>query len=130
MTLKKLFVYSVLQWVILALLKIWFFNSQIFSNYGLQELVFWAAVAAVAAAIVRRLGVLNFLEAFFLIIAWFLGDLLFDLLATSIYTGLSIFYNPAYWLGYAALAVAIIFFHKKRHIQVRKELHAKHYGHH
>ncbi|MBI5530180.1 MAG: hypothetical protein HY918_01635 [Candidatus Doudnabacteria bacterium] len=130
MTIRKFLLFGFLQWLILTAVKLWFFNHQIFSNSGWQEIAYWVLTAAVVAALSRRFGVLNYLEAFFLATVWSLGDALMDLLITSIYTGLGIFYTRAYWFGFLFLALGIILFHKKRHIHVRHELHAKHHGHH
>lgn len=93
-------------------------------------MLFWFLAAAIGAAIVRRFGVLNYLEVFFIIIVWFLIDLFLDLVVTTSYTGYTIFSRADFWLVYLFLGLAVLFFHKKRHIQIRKELHASHSGHH
>jgi len=129
MTIKNLFLYSFLQWLLFSLLKIWFFNYEILSNAGWQNILFWIFCAIIAAAVVRRFGIINYLEAMFLIIVWILGDLLLDLMILSIYTGLGIFSTVEYWVGFGILALSIFFFHKKRHIHVRKLLHHSHGGH-
>jgi hypothetical protein len=125
MTSKKLFSYFFAQYVILALLKLWFFNYTIFSNAGFQEIVFWIIVVITGAALVRRFGVINFFESFFIIFVWLVGDLLLDLLVTSRFTVTSIFATREYWTAVLLLALSVFLFHKKRHIQVRHELHAK-----
>ncbi len=130
MSIKQLFFYSFLQWLCMTLLKVWFFNNQVLSNPGLQSLVFWLLSAVLGAAIVRRLGILNYLEVFFIVIVWFLVDLFFDLIITSAYTGYKIFTSSDFWIVYLVLGLSVIFLHKKRHIQVRKEQHAHRHGHH
>ncbi len=130
MTMKNLFLYSFLQWVFFSILKYLFFNYQILSNSGWQNILFWLLAAAISAAFARRFGVINFLEAIFLIIIWTLGDLLLDLMLLSIYTGLGIFSKVEYWVGFFVFGLSILFFHKKRHIHVRKLLAHSHHGHH
>jgi hypothetical protein len=125
MNLKNVALASLLQWLILALLKAWFFNSQIFESAGLQQIVYWLLVIAVMAAIARRFGIINFLESFFLVFVWTLQNLLFDVLFLSPFTTMRIFYVPWYWWGYFAAIASILLFHKKRHIHVRHEMHAK-----
>lgn len=125
MTSKKLALYTLYQFVILALLKVWFFNTVIFSNAGIQQIVFWIIVIIIGAALVRRFEVINFFESFFIIFIWVVGDAFFDLLITSRFTGLSIFAGQEYWVGAFFLGLSVFLFHKKRHLQVRHELHAK-----
>ncbi len=129
MNLKTLSLYSFLQWIILAFVKVWFFNSQIFSGPLLQSWVFWVITALVGAAVIRRFGVINYLEVFFILFAWVLGGAFLDLLITGNFTGLSIFTKPEYWISYIFLILSALIFHKKRHIQIRKELQAKHHAH-
>jgi len=129
MTIKNLFLYSFLQWIFFSLLKIWVFNYEILSNAGWQNILFWLLSAVIAAAVVRRFGIINYLEAMFLIIVWILGDLLLDLMILSIYTGLGIFSSIEYWVGFGILALSVFLFHKKRHIHVRKLLQHSHRGH-
>lgn len=126
MTVTKLIFFSFLQWVFYTLLKVWFFRFWS-PEYFFHSLLYWLVVAVIAAALVRRIGVINYLESFFLVIVWLLSGLLMDLLVTAIFTGLQMFGRVEYWVGYFVMFVAIVLFHKKRHIQVRKELHAKHH---
>ena len=126
MTPKKFLLLLFAQWLILTLLKAWFFHSQIFGNPGLQQIVFWLLTAVVAAALVRRFDHISFFEAFFVVFSWTVLDLLLDLLLLSPYTGLSIFSAPEYWWGFVIMIASILLFHKKRHIKVRHDLHAHH----
>ncbi len=126
MTPKKFLLLLFVQWLVLALLKAWFFNSQIFSNPGFQQTIYWILTAAITAALIRRFEHINFLEAFFVIIAWTLLDLLLDLIVLSPYTGVSIYSAPEYWWGIVVMVTSILLFHKKRHIKVRHDLRAHH----
>jgi hypothetical protein len=125
MTSKKLALYSALQWIIFIPLKIWFFNYPIFSNAGIEQIFFWLVVAAIGGAVVRKLGIINFFESFFITVIWFLGGLLLDFLITGRFTGTSLFSNSQYWFGWVALALSIFVFHKKKHIHARHQLHAQ-----
>lgn len=125
MVAKNFFLHTVLLLIILTVIKIWFFHYEIFSNSGIQQIVFWLLCAAVAASFVRRFGLISYFEAIFIIIVWTLGGLLLDLLVTGIFTGLSIFSKTEYWAAFALMACVIFVFHKKRHIHIRHELHAK-----
>lgn len=129
MTGKKFLLYSFLQLIIFTLLKIWFFNSQIFANSGIQQIAFWAVLVVISAALIRRMGIMNYLESFFTIIVWFLAGMLLDLIITSAYTGLGIFYRKDYWAGFLVMAIAVFLFHKKRHVYLRHDIHAGHGGH-
>ena len=122
MTIRSFFGYTLLQLVILMLLKIWFFNSAILDNAGLQTIIYWGLTMVAAAAFVRRLGVINYLEAIFIAIAWTLLDIFFDLIVTSLYlkVGVSVFSQISLWVGYFILALVVFLFHKKRHIAIRK----------
>ena len=126
MTPKKFLLIFAFQWIFLALLKGYFYKVQIFSNPGLQQVVFWAAIVIIVAALVRRFGPISFLEAFILVFVWTLVDLLLDVIILNMFTGLSIFTTSFYWFGILTMDVVILLFHKKRHIHIRQQLHAHH----
>jgi hypothetical protein len=94
------------------------------------EYIFWLVLAVTAVALVRRLGVINYLEAAFVAIMWFLSNLFFDLLITIQILGVGLLSKWQLWIGYIILMLAIFFFHKKRHVEIRKEQAAHHHGHH
>ena len=124
MTPGKLALYFFVQWLILALLKVWLLSGQpVLSNSGLQMLLFWFLACIVAVAVVRRFGILNFLEVFFLAIVWTIGYSVLDLIFTTPFTGLKLFFRIDYWAAYVLIAAAIVLFHKKRHVAIRKGLH-------
>jgi hypothetical protein len=126
MTPKKFLLLLFVQWLILALLKAWFFNTQIFSNPGFQQIVYWILTAVIIAALVRRFDYISFLEAFLVVFFWTLLDLLLDLVLLSPYIGLSIYSSAEYWWGLVIMIVSIMVFHKKRHIKIRHDLRAHH----
>jgi hypothetical protein len=126
MTPKKFLLLLFVQWLVLALLKAWFFNSQIFSNPGFQHIVYWILTAVIIAALIRRFDHISFLEAFLVVFSWTLLDLLLDLVLLSPYTGLSIYSGAEYWWGIVIMIVSIMVLHKKRHIKIRHDLRAHH----
>ena len=125
MTSKKLYSYFLVQYVILALFKLWFFNNVIFPNAGFQQIVFWIIAAITGAALVRRFGIINFFESFFIIFVWILGDIILDALITRRFIAVPIFSTVEYWFGLLILGLSVFLFHKKKHIQVRHDLAAK-----
>ncbi len=127
---KKFLGLTILQFIIVVPLRIYFFNNEIFESPTLQAWIFWGINAVLAAAFVRRMGVMNFLESFFLFFIWFVFGLLLDLLITSGYTGLEMFKRSEYWVGYLVLGVTIFITHRKRHIHRRHELRALKHGSH
>jgi hypothetical protein len=126
MTPKKFLVIFILQALFFALLKGYFFQHQIFDNPGLQQVVFWAVIIIITAALARRFGPITFLEAFILVVVWTLGDLLLDLIIVTPFTGLSIFSASQYWFGFLVMDAALMVLHKMRHIHMRHQMHAKH----
>jgi hypothetical protein len=129
MTPKKFIIFFVLQLVLFIFIKVWLFNNLILENPFSQNLFFWALVCFVTTALIRRFGVITYFEAFTIITVWVLVDAFFDLIITSSFTGLGLFAQWSYWVGYLVMLISIVFFHKKRHIHLRKELHAKHHAH-
>ena len=90
------------------------------------QIVYAFFVFVIAMACARRLGVINFLEAMLATIIWVIGLLVGDFLFTQMVLGKEIFQHVVLWAGYVVAAVAIFLFHKKRHIQIRRELAAHH----
>jgi hypothetical protein len=128
MTFKKIFLLAFILWAFLVLLKVWFFNHTIFENPGTQQIVFWIIVAIVTAALIRRLGVMHYIECFFVSGVWVFTTLLADLFITSQVTSYNIFSKVSYWVSFFVIAFSAFLFHKKRHVQIRKEQ-AAHHGH-
>lgn len=129
MTIRSFFFITLLQWIFFTILKVYFLKYSLFGNVGLQILVFWGLVMVLSAAMVRRLGIINFFESVFIILVWVVGGMLVDLIVTSVYTTTQIFRNFPLWTAYGLEAFAIFAFHKKRHIIIRHEQHAHHAGH-
>ena len=129
MTPRKFFVIFLLQALVFGVLKAGFYNY-----FDYQDIywifLYWAAVSIVTVYLVRRLGIINFFEAFLVIGLWVAGDVLLDAMLTASFSSTRIFSQLYFWGGYGFMAVFIFFMHKKRHIHIRKEQRAHHHGHH
>ena len=126
---QAFFLFTFLQFGILIPVRILFLGDHEFFSPILQNWLFWAINIVLSVAFIRRIGVLNFMEAFFIFLVWFLGGLFLDLLITSAFVRVPVFIQNTYWYGYLFMLFSIMLFHKKRHIHIRKEMYAKH-GHH
>lgn len=129
MNIKKFFGFFILLWISLAFAKVWLLNGEIFTNATLQHFVFYAIVCLITVALFRRFGIITYIETILALIFYILGGIFLDLIVTSNYTTLSLFKNEVYWIGYVVMILAAMVFHKKRHIYLRKELHAQHHAH-
>ncbi len=127
MTSKRLFFLGLILWLILAIVK-YFFFLYLDLNSLLVQIIFGFLVVVCTMACARRLGVINYLEACLAGFVWFFIALVLDFLITQRFIGLSLFANWILWAGYALVLVSVLFFHKKRHVAIRKE-HAAHHGH-
>jgi hypothetical protein len=129
MNIKKFFGFFFLQWLIFLFVKIWLFKGQIFSSLTIQHLVYYLIIAVVIVALFRRFGIITYIETLFALFFYIIASLFLDLVITTNYTGLNLFKDYSYWIGYVVLFLAAMFFHKKRHIYLRKELHSHGHGH-
>jgi hypothetical protein len=118
MTPKKFLRMFLLQLIFITAVKVYFFKNYDFSN-ALNVYLYWLAIVVITAAFVRRLGIMNFLEAFIVCILWFVTDLFVDLIFTSGIAGLSIFTTRGYWSGHVMMLATILIAHKKKHIHAR-----------
>ncbi len=128
MTFTRFFGFGFLLWLLLAVGKALFLNVLNLDSLWLQFL-YAVFVFVVAVACTRRLGVINYLEGAMVAILWTVGVLLGDVIFLWAIFRWEIFVHLVSWIGYLLTVIAIFLFHKKRHVQVRKEL-AEHHGHH
>jgi hypothetical protein len=129
MTIKKIFLFLFLQLIILLAVKLVFFKVFNVTSDG-AEYFYWVVLAIVGVALVRRLAVINYLEAAFVALLWFLFNVFFDLIVTARFLGIGMFGKWQLWVGYLVLILSIFFFHRKRHVEIRKEQAAHHHDHH
>lgn len=127
MTLKSFFFITLLQWAAMLLLRFFYFKGN-FGEGNIEYYIYFFLIAFFTLVLVRRVGTINFLEAIFICFFWFCAFVFLDLIVTSAFLGVDIFKNWGFWVGYLIMVLVAFLFHKKRHVQIRKEQH-KH-GHH
>lgn len=119
MTIASLLIGTFTSQVILVLLKVFFFRSLDLGN-NLVIALFYFAFVIVTIAIVRRLGILNYIESIFLSAVWLITSLLVDVVITATVVGYDMYQTWTYWLSLLVMIIVIISLHKKQHVQVRK----------
>lgn len=119
MTIVSLIIGTIVSQILFATTKVLFITS-VNLDSGWMMTVFFVALAAEAIAISRRMGTLNYLEAFFLTAVWLILSLLVDLVITTNFTGRDVYTTLYFWMTYLVIALAVIIFHKKIHVEVRK----------
>lgn len=130
MTFTKLIGFGILLAVVMSAVKVFFYQSFNWDDSTVVHYVFWLIAASFSVALIRRLGVITFLEAIVVCSLWIFFQLIVDLAVTASITGYRIFISPAFLIGYLIVIVAMFVFHKKRHVHIRKEMRAKGGGHH
>jgi hypothetical protein len=75
-----------------------------------------------AIALIRRFGPINYFEAFFVMFLWAVISLASDLIITSSIIGREVYSDWHFWLSYVVVLLAILIFHKKQHVEVRKAM--------
>ena len=80
----------------------------------------WLIIILATTAWCRRLGILNFFEAILVIVIWLFSSLFVDLIVLSLTVGQGIYRQWELWLTYPIMVIAIFLFHKKRHIDIRR----------
>ena len=124
MTFGKLLVGTIAVTLLSVAVKTFFIRAL---NIDSQIMVYlmWLVLAVVTIAIVRRLGVLNYLEAFFVSAMWLVITSLVDLLILGTITQYEVYRQAYFTLTYVILIVAVIVFHKKAHVHIRRAFKAK-----
>lgn len=126
MSFSKFFLFGILLWLLLSLLKGLFLQALNLQVWPLQVLFIFATII-ISMACARRLGVINYLEAGLVAFLWTAGVLIVDLMLLYAVLKLPVFSGITQWLSYGAVATGIFFFHKKRHVHIRHEQHAHHH---
>ncbi|MDQ3018374.1 MAG: hypothetical protein M3Q64_00690 [bacterium] len=123
MTIPQLILGTFFGQLLLMLTKLFFINylniENVIIRYGM-----WAIIIIISIAIIRRMGTLNYLEAFFITIVWTITALLVDFALTSSFTGREVYKTWYFWLNYLMMILAIVIFHRKTHVQIRN-MHTK-----
>ncbi len=111
MTAKSLVLSTIGLLLFLSLVKIFFIKLFNLDPWYMTT-VFLLVTILVTTGIVRRAGKLNNFEVIIAIVFWTPSILLWDFVLLGPILGLEIFYKVYFWLNYAAMLFAIIFFHK------------------
>lgn len=127
MTIKRYLAVTFIQLIVLMALKVVFYRVFSFAN-PYVEICYWIATLLAAFFLVRKVGVIHYLEAFFTAGFWSVLDLIFDSFVTLPLAGAPIFSTRVLWIGYGLLILAVILVHKKRHVHIRQG--QTHHGHH
>jgi hypothetical protein len=128
MTFTRFFGFGALLWILLAILKAVFLKVFNLDSFFLQVL-FGFLVFVISMACARRLGFINYLEGALVSVVWTIGIIIFDFFILLPFLGWVVFGKVVLWAGYLLVALSIFLFHKKRHVQIRRELAAHHHGH-
>lgn len=124
MTFAKLIMGTFAAMLLLTAIKIFFIR---FLNIDSQIMVYlmWLFLAVATIAIVRRLGVLNYLEAFFVTAILLITTAFTDVVTIGAMTDYDVYRQAYFLLTYVVLIVSVIVFHKKAHVHIRKAFKAK-----
>lgn len=129
-TFTKLFGLGFLFLTVMVATKIVFWRFFNWDDVKILHVFFLGWVIVWGVALIRRLGVINYLELMMAGGLWLVLWLLADAAVTAPLLGWKIFIDGSFLLGYLLVVVAWFIFHKKRHVHLRHELHAKHHGGH
>lgn len=120
MTIASLLIGTFISQVAFVILKVFFYRN-LNTDSWTAIILFWLAFSILIIAIVRRMGILNYAESFFLTAVWFITSLIVDVVITATVIGNYDMYKTlSYWITYLVLIVVLITFHKKQHVEVRK----------
>lgn len=121
MTPAQLIIKTATLQALLVILKIIFFG---YLNIELLAIliIYYLLLSACSIALVRRFGPINYFEAFLVIILWLIISLATDYYITATVVGGEVFADIHFWISYAVVLLAILIFHKKQHVEMRKAL--------
>lgn len=119
MNTERFAIFSFLAVVLTTLVKLIFITNLNIDNVILVY-VMWLLVALISIACARRLGIISYLEAIFVLGVWLLFELFLDLLLISSLAGNEVYHHLYLWISYLVMMVVVFLFHKKRHVEVRK----------
>ena len=119
MTIASLLIGTFASQVLFVLIKIFFIGSLDMDN-GLIMAAYYAALVLVTIAVVRRMGILNYVESIFLVGVWFFTILIVDYVITASFIGWDIYKIWTYWLSLLVILLSVMIFHKALHVQVRR----------
>lgn len=119
MTILALLLGTIVSEVLFVLTKVIFINYLDIDNF-IVKVSYFVVLIIITTAVIRRMGVINYLECFFTAILWFIVMILVDMSITSYLIGKDMFSHIYFWLSYLAVVLAVILFHKALHVEVRR----------
>lgn len=119
MTIGILLIGTIISQILFVITKVFFIHSLNLDSWVIMT-GFYAALVVITIAVVRRMGTLNYIESFFLAFVWLITTLVVDYVILTKFVGWDFYHAWYYWLTHVAVIVALITFHKKLHVQVRK----------
>jgi hypothetical protein len=120
MHLRRLLFYTALALGLITLTKVFFVVALDSSNIYLTY-VMWFLVAVWSTAFTRRLGILNYVESIFVAALWTIGSLVLDYLIVVTLVGPDVYRHLLLWISYLIIILVVFLFHKKRHVEIRRQ---------
>lgn len=119
MTSGKIFVYGLLYACGIAILKLFSYNVLNIESVFIIIFIYLFILLG-GIAMVRRIGIINYLESIIIIIVWLIFSLILDVFTFGFSYNLDVYTKPSFYGTYLIIITAVFFFHKKRHIDIRK----------
>lgn len=122
MTFTKIITFGLFLGIVLAAAKIFLVQSFEWDTTPIAHYILWAIGSFFSVALVRRLGVITYLESFIVMGFWLIFLLIIDGVLVGYLVGYHMFATIPFWLSYLVVLLSIFLFHKKRHIAKREEM--------
>ncbi len=119
MNIASLVIGTIVSEVLFVLTKVIFINYLDIDNL-VVKILFFVVLIMITTAVIRRMGVINYLECFFTAIVWLIIMILVDMAVTSVLIGREMYHHVYFWLSYLAVVLSVILFHKALHVEVRR----------
>ena len=119
MNIASLVIGTIVSEVLFVLTKVIFINYLDIDNL-VVKILFFVVLIMITTAVIRRMGVINYLECFFTAIVWLIIMILVDMAITSALIGREMYHHVYFWLSYLAVVLSVILFHKALHVEVRR----------
>ena len=119
MTIAGLVLGTLISELLFIATKVLFFHYLNIDN-EFVKITFFVIIIIETIVVVRRLGIINYLESFLLMIVWFIAMMIADIAITATLIGRDFYGHLYYWLGNLFVLLAILFFHKALHVEVRR----------
>lgn len=119
MTIASLLLGTIASQILFVITKVIFIHYLNIDNL-MVKIAYFLALIIITIAVVRRMGTINYLESFLLVVVWFVTMVLVDMAVTSFLIGREMYSHLYFYLSYLAVLLAIILFHKALHVEVRK----------